>query len=125
MREILSTYAGQRLSFRATFKRLGVKDRRYNDFLIGLETPRVQSVLLVDVRLATGDAVADHVWLNYTKGFQKLGRLVGGERIAFDARVFEYWKGYEGYADSTLERDWSLTRPTKVRLIQPETRGVA
>jgi hypothetical protein len=63
--------------------------------------------------------VADHLWFNYTKGFQALGILVEGDVIEFYARVREYTKGYVNYREMIDEReiDYKLSYPTKFRKV--------
>ncbi len=57
--------------------------------------------------------VADHIWLNLTIGFKKLGILVEGEIVSFNGRVTTYKKGY--YLGSQ-KVDYKLERPSKVIL---------
>lgn len=57
--------------------------------------------------------VADHIWLNLTIGFKKLGILVEGEIVSFNGRVTTYKKGY--YLGNQ-KVDYKLERPSKVVL---------
>ena len=78
------------------------------------------TVLLVDVRDSDGNLVTDHLWFNYTKGFESLGDLQEGDVIRFDARVRPYVKGYvnqRAYIDER-EVDYKLAYPTKVARVR-------
>lgn len=78
------------------------------------------TLLLKDVRDLNGKYITDHLWFNYTKGFQKLGSLKEGDIIQFDARSKPYEKGYKGYRDDVycpIETDYKLSHPTKIKLL--------
>ena len=78
----------RRHRFRAEFVRYGDKP--------GWKGATV-TVLVGRVRLvATGNTVAAHLWLNWTKGFEALGDLTHGDRIEFDDRVVRRETGYRG-----------------------------
>lgn len=64
-----------------------------------------------------GKHVTDHAWFDLTKGFRKLGELSEGDRIAFDARVRPYVKGYVNYRRGIDDRrvDYRLSHPSKVQ----------
>ncbi|GLB47432.1 hypothetical protein WR164_14110 [Philodulcilactobacillus myokoensis] len=71
------------------------------------------TLLLKDVRLKENNQLmCDHLWFNYTKGFQKLGSLIRDDLISFDARVDDYYKGYINGS----HHDYKLSRPTKIDL---------
>lgn len=106
MREKLAAIEGERRSFVGTFKRFGRKT--------GWKGREETTILLTDIKDGAGVDVADHIWFRYTKGFASLG-LVGGERIAFDARSAPYWKGYGPPEEQ--ERDFQLSFPTNIRII--------
>jgi len=108
MREKLEPLAGQRLRFRGVFSKYGVKSS-YK----GL--PRL-TLILVDVEHG-GVVVTDHLWFNWTKGFQGLGLLCPGDVVAFDARVETYWKGYLGDEHDVQEKDYHLTRQTRLKVV--------
>lgn len=77
-----------------------------------------QTILLKDVKNKDGIIVTDHLWFNYTKGFQALGLLQEGDIIEFCARVKRYIKGYQGYREDVfkpIETDYKLSYPTGVR----------
>lgn len=109
MRKQLEKIKGVRGTFTGTFVRLGLK-RGWK----GIPDP---TVLLHNVRDANGEKVANHVWMNYTTGFDDIV-LNEGDRVVFDARVKEYVKGYQGRdewgMDGELEIDYKLSHPTKV-----------
>lgn len=78
--------------------------------------------MLVDVNDSNGKLVTNHIWFNYTKGFEKLGRLKAGDIISFMARVSPYVKGYRGYdiekqMDHPIQQDYKLNYPTKIKLL--------
>jgi hypothetical protein len=117
MREELEKQYGERKKFVGTFKRFGRK-RDYNGNI-------VRTVLLVNVKDENDKIVADHLWFNYTKRFQKLGGLHQGDIIEFYARVKKYFKGYINRRDEFgyWERgyqylDYKLSYPTKIRKIE-------
>ena len=60
---------------------------------------------------------AKHLWLNYTKGFLKLGELVPGDVVKFTARVNTYLKGPK-YAKVP---DYGLSYPSKVSIVGNKT----
>jgi hypothetical protein len=93
MRQQLAAHSGERLSFTATFERLGWK----------------QTVLPRDICFNNGHLVAGHLWFNLTKGFEALG-LKAGDRLSFDARVTTYRKGR---ASEGQRWGYRLSHPTK------------
>lgn len=76
-------------------------------------------------RNKSGKQVADHVWFNLTMEFMQLEKeLKEGAIIEFHARVKDYLKGYKGHREDVerpLERDYKLSRPTKIKVIGQET----
>lgn len=96
-----------RHTFVGTFERFGVK-RSYGS--MGVD----RTVCLIDISDANGVIIADHVWLNYTKGFQQLGEIRRGEKIQFDARVKLYVKGYVNKYCDNRDFDYALGYPTKI-----------
>lgn len=115
MREKLADLWRQRIRFRGTFKKYSLKPAYKG---LPLET-----FLLLNVSLVSGEMVTDHLWMNLTKGFRELGSIYPGDIVAFDARVDYYYKGYEG-EDMPQELDYKLSRPTKVTLLKrSETRN--
>lgn len=108
MRKKLRTYEETRGTFTGTFVREGSKN--------GYKGPE-RTLLLKDIKDINGNILCDHLWFNYTKGFDKLGKLAEGEVIQFNARCKEYQKGYKGYRDDVykpLEWDYKLSHPTKI-----------
>ena len=111
MRRVLAAQAGERKRFRAVFSRLG-KKTNYQGY-------SEDTILLNDVREADSlRIVTDHVWFNYTKGFEKI-KLTEGCVIEFEARVKEYTKGYVNrrYNISKQAVDFKLSHPTRIRLV--------
>lgn len=71
------------------------------------------------------DIVAEHLWFNYTKSFEKAD-MTPGDIIQFDARIKEYEKGYKGYRDDVykpIEKDYKLNYPTKVKNLTKKKQG--
>lgn len=96
--------------FTAIFIRFGFRD--------GYKGP-VKTILLQDV-LLDGKIVTDHLWFDLTKGFESAD-LLPGDVVEFCARVSIYEKGYKGYRndvfDRPIEKDYRLSRPTKIKKI--------
>ncbi len=110
LRADLQAFEGQRVTFTASFDRYGVY-RKHG--VVG------KTILLKDVRTLDGRFVTQHIWLNYTAGFDKEGSFRQGERIRFTAMVKPYIKGYFGdRIDDRLARpyavDYRLTYPRDV-----------
>ncbi|WP_420331437.1 hypothetical protein [Pediococcus pentosaceus] len=80
------------------------------------------TLLLTNLMDIDGNKITDHVWINYTKGFRKLGLLTKGDKVQFDGRVDEYIK--EAIIDRERNvvikppmKDYSLVYPTKIKLL--------
>jgi len=88
----------ERSTYRGAFTRFGSKPGN------------LTTVLLTQIKDSDGKVVTDHLWLNYTLGFRRLGRLQSGDQVIFDARVTTYrkWRGI----------DYRLSYPTKLRLVR-------
>ena len=113
MRNELRYKAGQRETFTGIFVRLG-KKRAFRG-------PDLKTVLLKEVRDATGRTVTNHLWFNWTKGFERAWPLREGDVIQFDARVQRYTKGYQGRRENVYrpaETDYKLSRPTKIKRVE-------
>lgn len=107
-KELKKIGSEKRHEFTAKFERFGSKN--------GWRGPE-KTVLIVHVKDDQGKIVSDHLWFNFTKGFEKLN-LVPGDIIQFSARVSEYEKGYKGYGIfSETEFDYKLSYPTKIKKI--------
>lgn len=101
-----------RHKFTATVNRFGIKN--------GYKGP-LDTVLLINLKL-DNKIVADHLWINKTKGFINSNANVG-DTIEFLARVNEYVKGYKGYdfikqLEHPLQLDYKLEYPTKFKVIK-------
>ena len=111
MRRALKQHNGERRRFSGTFVRLGKKS--------GWKGKPLTTLLFNEIKDAAGMIVCDHLWFNLTKEFGRLA-LKEGIVIAFDARVKEYYRGYQGYRDDVydkpVERDFKLSHPTKVQV---------
>ena len=110
-RRKLKKLEGDRLRFTARVERYGFKPKG-----LGLA---VQTILLSDVRLEnSGDMVADHLWF---QGGKWCDGVLPGSRIAFDAKVRAYTKGYKGQRDDVdgkpVTKDWQLSWPSKVKVL--------
>jgi hypothetical protein len=110
MREVLAQRAGIRARYTARFERFGQKT--------AFRGPPKTTILVKDVKDAQGELVTDHLWLNLTNDFAKLG-LRAGDRIAFDARSVEYEKGRKGpLAEAPTETDYKLSHPSNIELLE-------
>lgn len=109
MRSRLERINGQRKTFRGTFVRLGSKPGY-------LGSAPVVTLLLGKISDESGKVLTDHLWFNYTNGFQRHSPLIEGDVFEFDARVIEYAKGLEW--ERTV--DFKLSRPTKVRRVRDQ-----
>ncbi len=67
MRKALKEIKDKRETFVGIFERLGKKP--------AFRGPDLVTVLLRDIKNSNGQIVADHLWLNYTKGFQAIAPL--------------------------------------------------
>lgn len=62
--------------------------------------------------------LTDHLWFNYGKGFQQLGKLVNGDRIQFNGRISTYDKTcYSTQGVRFKVEDYQIARPTKIKLL--------
>lgn len=111
MRKPLAKMDGVRTRFSAVFERYGSKTN-WNGY-------PVATVLLKDVRDASGKVLSDHVWLMETKAFKAAGPFAAGDVVSFYARVRQYIKGYVNRREYIDEReiDFKLGYPTKVARI--------
>lgn len=81
------------------------------------------TVLLRDITLLPGgEHVADHLWFNWTSGFQRLGNLEAGDLIEFDARAIKTVTGYRGddmllQAENPPRTIWKLSHPSKIEKV--------
>lgn len=110
MRAQLADLAGQRLRFTGRVERFGKKS--------GGRGPAVETLLVREI-CHDGQAVADHLW--FTAGVWSAA-LRTGHLFAFDARVENYNKGYQGrksLSGRPRERDYGLARPSKVEILAP------
>ena len=96
-------------TFTGTFQRFGIKN--------GWHGKKTKTILLTTIKDHKGQIITDHLWFNYTKGFQKLN-LREGVCVQFDARVKPYLKGYGGGYEYEYgqEIDYKLSHPTKITL---------
>ena len=110
MRKGLADKEGERRRFRATFVRFGSKQ--------GYQGYKEETILFKNIMdVASSKLIADHVWFNLTKGFERL-RLNKGAQVIFDARIKEYNKGYVNrrYGIDNRKKDFRLSHPTNVSI---------
>lgn len=113
MRIELQPLEGQKSRFVATFEKYGTFRSRG---IVG------RSILLRNLKTVKGRLLADHIWINYTAGFDALGEFLRGDVVQFTATVRPYLKGYCGQRiDDRFERkgglDYRLTYPRNVERI--------
>jgi hypothetical protein len=113
MRKKLATEIEKRKKFRGIFERIGKKKnfKGYSE----------DTILLKDiVDTDTNALVADHIWFNYSKAFEKIS-LTKGTQIEFEARIKEYEKGYVNrlLKINNKTKDFKLSHPTKMKVVQP------
>ena len=110
MRKELQEINGKRTAFTAIVDRFGTKS--------SFRGPPLPTICLKDVKDSTGKVVTDHLWFTVGKTLKAL-ELQPGDKITFDARVTEYYKGYKGHRDDydlpPVEKDYRLSLPTKVK----------
>jgi hypothetical protein len=94
--------------FTAVFERYGKKT--------GYRGQSEETLLFKEIKDPEGRTLADHLWFSMTKGFEKLGRLLPGDKIRFEARVKSYKKGWVNRkaAIDQSKRDYRLSFPTKI-----------
>lgn len=109
MRKGLQNIAGVRKRFTATFERFGKKS--------AFKGPAIVTLLFVEIKDKYGNEFCDHIWFTTNKQFERLN-LNPGDKISFDARVKEYWKGYKGYRDDEdlppVSKDYKLSHPNNI-----------
>ena len=108
---------GVRQTYTGIFVRFGRKNRYKPKNVGGHWIDYDETILLQNIKNLSGSRITDHLWFNYTIGFSKLGKLVEGDIIQFDARVGEYVKGYVNNRDYIDDRqlDYKLGYPTKIK----------
>lgn len=103
MRTRLEKYEGQRIRVRATFVCCTIRGK----------------MLLKDISIlnetnpADGEYLTDHMWLDYTRTFQKL-LLRKGDAVKFTTRVVVYTKGHERRLKST---DYKFEKMQSARVL--------
>lgn len=111
MRTGLKSHLGDRKKFTGKFVRTGKK--------AGFKGYSQETILLKDIIDAeSGVRVTDHLWLNYTKGFEDVN-LKPGVIIEFQARIVEYKKGYRNsqFVTERQKKDYKLSHPTQIRVV--------
>ncbi len=111
----LARWEGQRGTFSAVFVRCGERRRELGRGLCPLLLGR--TVLLQRVCDEAGEIVADHVWLDRSKQWEALDPRAG-DTVQFRARVKAYVKGYDGFSEEPLKRDWKLVDLRRVVVIR-------
>jgi len=107
MRTELQGLEGQRRWFKAIFRKYGTM---HAHGIVG------KTILLSSVKDLQGRILADHIWINYTAGFDFAGNFELGDIVQFTAKVIPYVKGYAGE-----KIDDRLARPQSIdyRLVYP------
>jgi hypothetical protein len=116
MRKLMQAREGERGAFSGKVERFGTKT--------AYRGPDIPTVLLVDVRDASGALMTDHLWMTAGKQIAALS-LTEGDTVEFEARITSYEKGYFGYREDvykSAETDYRLSNPTKVRKIEKEVK---
>jgi len=113
MRIELQSLEGRKVQFIATFVKYGTY--RSNG-VAG------RSILLQNLKTVSGQLLSDHIWINYTAGFDAIGELLRGDKVRFTAIVKTYLKGYFGHnIDDRLKRetglDYRLAFPRNVEIV--------
>jgi len=116
MRTELQSLEGRKVQFVATFVKYGTY--RSNG-VVG------RSILLQNLKTVSGQLLSDHIWINYTAGFDAIGELLKGDNVRFTAIVKTYLKGYFGRnIDDRLKRetglDYRLVFPRNVEIVAKE-----
>lgn len=114
MREELQARDGKRGKFTATFARFGSKT--------AYKGPMIKTALFRDIKDESGEIVTDHLWFTVGKQMEALN-LTPDDRVAFEARVKPYRKGYRGHRDYDDDMpapsvDYRLAWPTKMRVLK-------
>lgn len=94
MRKTLRKIENKRCRFTAKVERFGSKK--------GWGGRELKTILLTEIRNEEGELVADHLWINRTKTYNKANVMLG-DRIGFDGRVKEYTKGYQGHREDVFK----------------------
>jgi hypothetical protein len=113
MRKELAKDLGVRKKFKGVFSRIGKK--------AGFNGYSEETILLKNIRDAdTNQLVADHIWFNFTRGFEKLV-LTEGVVLEFEARIKEYEKGYVNprFKINNSTSDYKLSHPTRLKTVHP------
>ena len=109
MRKELGKIENRRTRFTCEFVRYG-KKRAYKG-------PPILTLLFKDIKNELGQIMTDHIWFVTNKGFQQF-ELTAGDVVSFDARVKQYWKGYQGIGydgdEGTRTKDFKLSNPTNI-----------
>ena len=112
MRQALKIIGNEeRHMFYGTFSRYGIK----NGYRGTLKT-----VLLIDVKNENKQLVTNHLWFNFTKGFEKLN-LQPGDKVKFFGRVKPYVKGYLGRKTDVfapIKFDYLINYPTRISIVE-------
>lgn len=112
MRKELGKSIENRKKFKAIFSRFGKK--------INFKGHSEETVLLKHIiDLENNQEVADHLWFNYSKSFEK-AQLNPGDILEFAARVKSYKKGYvnKPLKINLRTTDFKLSHPTQIKKLK-------
>ena len=113
MRANLKPFVETRSKFYGTFEKFGLKS--------AFKGPPISTLLFLNITGPSGNILADHLWLNMTKEFEKL-KLKKGDKCSFFAKASVYKRGYRGTQWEILldsngpSTDFRLSRPTKIKI---------
>ena len=113
MRKSLKKYNGKRIEFTAKVGRKGKKS--------GWRGREEITLLLQNIKSNSGEFIADHIWVNWTKTLRCAG-IKEGDQINFKGTVESYLKGYFGRRDDIyIEPQWDfkIARLAQVAIVQP------
>jgi len=113
MRKELKPLLENRITVKAVFSNRGWKTGYMGDSL--------ETLLFTNVCDFAGNVLTDHIWLNSTKGFEKLDLQIGNI-VIFEARVKSYSKGYKGRDielrfEKPVTTDYKFSHPTKIKKV--------
>ncbi len=120
--ETMPDYVVKHISNRPELAKINGKRERFTGTVDSLGTKRgwqgrtLETVMLKDIKDASGKIVADHLWFNLTQGLRQAGCIVG-VTLQFDARVEGYESGYFGHREDVYKPgglSHKLSRPTKI-----------
>ena len=79
----------------------------------------LKTILLQNITDTNGKFLCDHLWFNFTKGFEAIEPLFKDDTIQLDGRSKQYVKGYVGrnefgFVEDNRSIDMKLSHPTRI-----------